>query len=76
MRFAQFFRASALSPKQLVECVGGDSVAKLDSRHALQTSALIARSLCKVRGFSGFDIREGQSYSRAIIVRKMEKVTP
>lgn len=74
MRYVQFFTRSALSPTQLVEAHGMKGVAKLDQRHALKTSALIARSLCRVREFAGFEIRDGKSYSQATCVRKLERI--
>ena len=75
MRYAQFFRGSAIDRTALVECVGSDGVAKLDQRHTLETSALITRSICRVRGYAGFELREGQTFSSAKVVRKLEKVS-
>lgn len=75
MRYVQFFTGSAIDATQLVEACGSDSVARLDRRHAISTSALIAHSLCRVRGYVGFELREGTTFSKAKVVRKLEKVS-
>jgi len=66
--FAQFFTTPEC------EATGSDQIAVLDGRHSRVTNAMIARSICRVRGYAGFELRKGKSFSRAQVIRKLELV--
>jgi len=84
MRFAQFYhdstgyvpgsippRFSADHVKPIPAC-GSDSVAILDGRHSMIKAASDARRICRARGYKGFTIEAGPSFTRSRIVRPLE----
>lgn len=66
--FAQFFSAPGR------EAVGTSQVALLDGRRSIATNATIARSLCRAGGFTGFEIRKGESFTHFTTIRKVEYI--
>ena len=85
MRFAVFHKwstgyvAGSVPPrfdgeKKPIPALGSDGVAILDARHNLENSAAIARDICRKRGWIGFTIEAGESFSRAWEIRKLELI--
>lgn len=74
MRFVQFYTPSINGTP--IEGVGSSSVAYLDARFSLHNSALKAKELADSRKhvveILGFDIRQGETFSRSQVVRKFE----
>lgn len=58
-----------LSP---IEACGDRAVLILDGRNSAQTHVDIARVECKKRGYIGFTLHMGSSFTRASNVRKLE----
>lgn len=58
-----------LSP---IEACGDRAVLILDGRNSAQTHVDIARVECKKRGYIGFTLHMGPSFTRASNVRKLE----
>ncbi|MDR5726251.1 MAG: hypothetical protein RB191_02160 [Terriglobia bacterium] len=59
----------------LIPACGSDSVAILDGRWSVRHGADIARGICRKRGFLGFAIHRGESFTRSHEVRALERVT-
>lgn len=88
MIFAQFWHNSTgyvagtippqYSPQavKLIEACGSDSVAIIDGRLGAFRREEEARAICKKRGFLGFSIHAGESFSRSSTIRNLEKVKP
>lgn len=73
MRFAQFWTMSTgyipgTIPPQFgtpspIEACGGDSVFILDGRLSLHNASALAAEVAKERGYIGFSIHQGESFS-------------
>lgn len=86
MRFAQFWHNSTgyiagsipprFSPDHVkpIQACGDRSVIILDARHNVETSAAIARAECRKRGYIGFSLHQGESFTREKMIRNMESV--
>ena len=86
MRFAQFWKpstgyvAGSIPPRfeaeavRPIEACGSDGVLPIDGRLSLANAASLARDMCKRRGFIGFTIEQGASFSRSHVVRQLELV--
>ena len=77
MRFAQFYQMSVAlkgKPSQPIEACGDRAVVLLDGRNSVAVSAAFAKRECQKRKYIGFSIHEGESFNRARVVRKMEKI--
>ena len=59
---------------KLIPACGSDSVAVLDGRLGPARRIEEARAICKKRGFLGFSIHAGESFSRSSTIRNLEKV--
>lgn len=87
MRYAQFFIMStgyvpgSIPPRfdaahvVPIEACGSDGVYILDGRYRLARCVAVARAECKRRGFVGFTIMQGETFSRSHCLRELE-VTP
>ena len=87
MRYVQFFTMSAgyiagsIPPRfsaahvTPIEACGSDSVCILDGRYRIARCVAVARAECKRRGFVGFTIMQGETFSRSRCLRELE-VTP
>lgn len=85
MQFATFFKlstgyvAGSIPPRfdgerVPVEALGSDGVAIFDGRFGLNRCAAEARELCRRRGFIGFTVSRGESFTQSRIVRGYEAV--
>ena len=88
MRYVQFFTlstgyiAGTIPPKfdrsnrELIPSCGSDAVMRMDKRQGLGTAFVIAANECKRRGYLGFQIMEGRSYSDACAVTELMDYAP
>jgi hypothetical protein len=86
MRFAQFYHNSTgyvsgsippkFSPDHIkpIPACGSDSVAILDGRYSIARCASEARALARKRGYIGFTLEAGESFTRARVVRPLELI--
>jgi hypothetical protein len=84
MRYAQFFvMSTGYVPDSIpprfnaanvvpIEACGSDGVHILDGRYGLARCANVARAECKRRGFAGFTIMQGETFSRSRCLRELE----
>ena len=87
MTYVQFFTmstgyvAGTIPPRfdaanrQPIEACGSDGVHILDGRYRLARCIDVARAECRRRGFVGFTIMQGETFSRSRCLRELE-VTP
>ena len=54
---------------------GSDSVLKLDGRFSTRTMVRIASEVCRKRGFIGFTLNAGDSFTRSREIRAYQAVT-
>ena len=77
MIYASFYHApvnygqSDLSP---IEACGSDSVLILDGRHNRMNHNLHARSVCLARGFLGFSLNRGETFTRSTVIQPMRLI--
>lgn len=77
MHFACFYQKPVnygqkdLSP---IEACGDRGLIVLDGRERPQTHVEIARTECKKRGYIGFTLHMGETFTRASIVRQLEMI--
>lgn len=85
MQFATFFKpstgyvAGSIPPRfdgevVPVEALGSDGVAIIDGRFGLSRCAAEARAICRRRGYIGFTISRGDSFTRSRVIRQYEAV--
>jgi len=85
MQFATFFKpstgyvAGSIPPRfdgevVPVEALGSDGVALFDGRFGLARCVDEARAICRRRGYIGFTISRGESFTRSRVVRRYEAV--
>lgn len=81
MRFAEFYHDSTgwngrdfSGPVKLIPACGSDSVAILDGRLSSANAAAHARDICRKRGFKGFTLHAGSSFTRSRETRHLEVV--
>ena len=86
MRFAEFYHLSTgyiegtipprFSPDHVkpIPACGDRSVLILDARNRMEVSAFAAEKECKRRGYVGFTINEGDSFTRSRLVRPYQGV--
>lgn len=79
MRFAAFYQLSTgwngtnfSGPKRPIEACGDRSVLILDGRWNEATAAHYARVECRKRGYVGFTLNAGESFTRSRETRKLE----
>ncbi len=75
MKFAQFYKkstgyvAGSIPPKfdpahvKPIEALGSDGVTVMDGRFSLNTQHMVAKEICRQRGFLGYTLHEGASFS-------------
>lgn len=77
MHFAAFYQnpvnygQSDLSP---IEATGDRSVIILDGRERAASHVTIARAECIKRGYVGFTLHMGETFTRSSMVRPLERV--
>jgi len=83
MRFAEFYHASTgwngrdfSGPVTLIPACGSDSVLPIDGRWSERRAIEHAREVCIKRGWRGFTMNAGDSYTRSRVVRPLEVVRP
>ena len=59
-----------------IPACGSDSVLKIDGRLNMRNRVLIATDVCRKRGFLGFTLNAGASFSRSREIRKYQSVVP
>ena len=86
MRYAQFFTLStgyvpgSIPPQfradhvRPIEACGSDGVVYIDGRLGNERALLEARATCKARGFIGFTMNTGRSFSDSRVTRAFEGV--
>lgn len=86
MKFAQFYKMSlgyvqgSVPPifreenKRPIEACGSDGVLVMDGRFSLNTQRMVAKEVCRQRGYIGFSLHEGGSFSVNRKVREYEEV--
>lgn len=74
-KFAQFFNKSANPDnKTLIPACGSDSVYEIDRRLSDRNAVMMANLVCKQRGYLGFTLNQGESYSRSREIRTLEVI--
>ena len=66
------FLASARKP---IPACGTDSVLKLDGRFSRATMARVAAEVCRQRGFIGFTLNAGETFTRSREIRGYQAVS-
>lgn len=84
MLYAQFYQMSTgyipstIPPQfgepRLIEASGDRSVIVLDGRILESFNLNIARQECKRRGYVGFSLHKGETFTRSSVIREIEKV--
>lgn len=86
MQFATFYKLSlgyvpgSIPPRfsadhvKPIEALGSDGVAVFDGRYGIERCASEARDICRKRGYIGFTLSAGQSFTRSREIRKLEKL--
>lgn len=77
MRYAQFYQMSVAmpgNPSRPMEALGDRAVIILDGRNRIDFSNSIARKECVKRGYIGFSIHEGESFTSSRMVTKYKSV--
>lgn len=87
MRFAQFYKLSTgyiagsipprFSPDNVkpIEALGSDGVLIIDGRLTLDNARAVAAERCKARGFIGYSIHHGETFSRSRQVAPFRSVS-
>ena len=87
MLFAQFYHLStgyvpgSIPPrfddayKRPIEACGDRAVIVLDARHSNATNDNIARAECEKRGYIGYQIFRGETFTRSRPVSRLRKIT-
>ncbi len=65
MKYIQFFQRSAINRNDIIEACGDRSVITLDGRYSAQTNNDIAFDECPKRGYVGWQIMQGESFTRS-----------
>ena len=65
MYFIQFYQRGALTRNRLIPACGDRSVIILDGRETRETHCMIARREQERRGYDGYQIVQGESFTRA-----------
>lgn len=60
--------------KKPIPACGSDAVQIIDGRYSIAHAAHIARQTCEIRGYVGFTIERGESFTRSTVVRAYEGV--
>lgn len=68
MRFVQFYGRSAVNPAEVIEACGDRAVIVLDARESFSRQLDYCESQCRLRGYVGFSVHAGESFSRSRIV--------
>jgi hypothetical protein len=81
MIYAQFYHDSTgwngidfSGPVKLIPACGDRSVVILDGRQNMATHRDIALAECRKRGYKGFTLCRGESFTRSAEIRKLEKL--
>ena len=81
MIFAEFYHDSTgwngkdfSGPVKLIPACGSDSVLPIDARLNVIRAAGMAREVCKRRGYKGFTLNAGESYTRNRAILPLEIV--
>jgi len=83
MRFAVFHKLSTGyvdgtipprfdGPKVPIPALGSDGMRIFDGRFGMSRCASEARAICKARGFAGFTIEAGASFTQSRVIRAFE----
>lgn len=84
MQFAVFYKRSTgyiagsvppqFSPDHVkpTPALGSDGVAIFDGRFGLPRCVSLARDIARKRGYIGFTIEAGESFTRSRVIRKLE----
>ena len=70
MIFAQFYHWSAGVPRRLIPAVGDRAVLKLDGRRSMEWLHLKAATVGNQRGYTGYSLFRGHSFSSAQPIRR------
>lgn len=73
MLFAEFYQKSAISDDIIPAC-GDRSVIILDGRYNMVDNAAISRQECQKRGYKGFTLNKGETFTRSSVIRQIERV--
>jgi hypothetical protein len=73
--YAQFFQLSATDKTQIIEAIGDRSVIILDARSNHLTHNLVAYRECAKRGYVGFQIFKGESFTRSVAISTLYTLT-
>lgn len=75
MKYAQFYQRSALDPSQVIEACGDRSVIILDARERHESHVHAASEACKARGYVGYSLHVGESFTRSHLVSQFVPVS-
>ena len=64
MIFAEFYHLGAIS-KEPIPALGDRAVIILDGRHSLATNCEISKEVCQARGFIGYRVHKGETFTRS-----------
>lgn len=84
MLYAQFYQLSTgyipgtippqFGEKKIIEASGDRSTIIIDARLSLFNKDTIARQECEKRGFIGYSLHKGESFSRSVIIQEFKQV--
>ena len=79
MLFAQFFQLPVSGPwnnhsDTPIEACGDRAVVILDGRHSLRDNAQIAATVAGDRGYVGYSIHKGETFTRSAVVKAFTQV--
>jgi len=74
MLYAQFYNKCAVTKGQLIEACGDRAVVIYDGRVSRDTTLADAAVECKKRGYSGYALFHGPSFTRSTRVTSIQKV--
>lgn len=73
MTFAEFYHRGLITGSPIAAC-GDRSVVILDGRNSADTHAAVARAECLKRGYIGFTLNRGETFTRSRKIRDLELI--
>lgn len=83
MQFAEFYHPSTgwngkdfSGPVTLIPACGSDSVLVIDGRFSRARANAEARRVCLARGWNGYTLNAGETFTRSRVIQPLRIVTP
>lgn len=84
MLYAQFYQLSTgyipgtippqFGEKKVIEATGDRSIVILDGRLCRTNQDMIARQECKRRGFIGYSLHKGETFTRSSMIQSLKQI--